>query len=39
VVGDHVLHNELMIGWQAGRTDCGTDIVELMRHYFILVLR
>jgi hypothetical protein len=32
---DHVLHNELMIGclW-AGRTDCGIDIVELMRRYF-----
>jgi hypothetical protein len=32
VVRDHVLHNELMIGcmW-AGRTDCGIDIVELMR--------
>jgi hypothetical protein len=30
-----VLHNELMIGcmW-AGRTDCGIDIVELMRRYF-----
>jgi hypothetical protein len=35
VVRDHVLHNELMIGctW-AGRTDCGIDIVELMRCYF-----
>jgi hypothetical protein len=35
VVRDHVLHNELMIGclW-AGRTDCGIDIVELMRQYF-----
>jgi tetratricopeptide (TPR) repeat protein len=35
VVRDHVLHNELMIGclW-AGRTDCGLDIVELMRRYF-----
>jgi hypothetical protein len=34
-VRDHVLHNELMIGctW-AGRTDCGLDIVELMRRYF-----
>jgi hypothetical protein len=34
-VRDHVLHNELMIGctW-AGRTDCGIDIVELMRGYF-----
>jgi hypothetical protein len=34
-VRDHVLHNELMIGctW-AGRTDCGIDIVELMRRYF-----
>ncbi len=32
---DHVLHNELMIGclW-AGRTDCGIDIVDLMRRYF-----
>ena len=32
---DHVLHNELMIGclW-GGRTDCGLDIVELMRRYF-----
>jgi tetratricopeptide (TPR) repeat protein len=36
-VRDHVLHNELMIGglW-AGRTDCGIDIVELMRRYFTL---
>jgi tetratricopeptide (TPR) repeat protein len=35
VVRDHVLHNELMIGctW-AGRTDCGIDIVQLMRRYF-----
>jgi tetratricopeptide (TPR) repeat protein len=35
VVRDHVLHSELMIGclW-AGRTDCGIDIVELMRRYF-----
>jgi tetratricopeptide (TPR) repeat protein len=35
VVRDHVLHNELMMGctW-AGRTDCGIDIVELMRRYF-----
>ncbi len=34
---DHVLHNELMIGclW-AGRTDCGIDIVELMRRYFTI---
>ncbi|MGA9087537.1 MAG: hypothetical protein WB420_00335 [Bradyrhizobium sp.] len=34
---DHVLHNELMIGctW-AGRTDCGIDIVELMKRYFSL---
>jgi len=34
-VRDHVLHNELMIGclW-AGRTDCGIDIVELMKLYF-----
>lgn len=34
-VRDHVMHNELMIGclW-AGRTDCGIDIVELMRRYF-----
>ncbi|VIO68052.1 Beta-barrel assembly-enhancing protease [Bradyrhizobium ivorense] len=34
-VRDHVMHNELMIGctW-AGRTDCGLDIVELMRRYF-----
>jgi len=34
-VRDHVLHNELMIGclW-AGRTDCGIDIVALMRSYF-----
>src|SRR5260370_29093910 len=37
VVRDHVLHNELMIGctW-AGGTDCGIDIVELMRRYFTL---
>lgn len=36
VVRDHVLHNELMIGclW-AGRTDCGIDIVELMKRYFV----
>jgi hypothetical protein len=35
VVRDHVLHNELMIGclW-GGRTDCGIDIVTLMRRYF-----
>jgi tetratricopeptide (TPR) repeat protein len=35
VMRDHVLHNELMMGclW-AGRTDCGIDIVELMRRYF-----
>jgi hypothetical protein len=35
VVRDHVLHNELMIGclW-GGRTDCGIDIVDLMRRYF-----
>jgi len=35
VVRDHVMHNELMIGclW-AGRTDCGIDIVALMRRYF-----
>jgi tetratricopeptide (TPR) repeat protein len=34
-VRDHVMHNELMIGctW-AGRTDCGIDIVALMRRYF-----
>jgi hypothetical protein len=34
-VRDHVLHNELMIGclW-GGRTDCGVDIVALMRRYF-----
>jgi hypothetical protein len=34
-VRDHVLHNELMIGclW-GGRTDCGIDIVALMRRYF-----
>ena len=34
-VRDHVLHNELMIGclWD-GRTDCGLDIVALMRQYF-----
>jgi tetratricopeptide (TPR) repeat protein len=35
VMRDHVLHNELMIGclW-AGRTDCGIDIVALMKRYF-----
>ena len=35
VVRDHVLHNELMIGclW-GGRTDCGIDMVALMRRYF-----
>jgi len=34
-VRDHVLHSELMIGclW-GGRTDCGLDIVALMRNYF-----
>jgi hypothetical protein len=34
-VRDHALPNELMIGctW-AGRTDCGIDIVELIRRYF-----
>lgn len=34
-VRDHVLHSELMIGclW-GGRTDCGIDIVALMRSYF-----
>jgi hypothetical protein len=30
---DHVLHNELIIDW-AGRTDCGIDIVVLMKRYF-----
>jgi tetratricopeptide (TPR) repeat protein len=35
VVRDHVLHNELIIGWLwGGRTDCGINIVELMKHYF-----
>jgi tetratricopeptide (TPR) repeat protein len=35
VMRDHVMHNELMIGclW-GGRTDCGIDIVDLMRRYF-----
>jgi hypothetical protein len=35
VMRDHVLHNELMIGclW-AGRTDCGIEVVALMRRYF-----
>ena len=35
VMRDHVLHNELMIGclW-AGRTDCGIDIVALMKRFF-----
>ena len=35
VMRDHVLHNELMIGclW-GGRTDCGIDIIDLMRRYF-----
>lgn len=34
-IRDHVLHNELMIGclW-GGRTDCGIDIVALIRRYF-----
>jgi len=34
-IRDHVLHNVLMVGglW-GGRTDCGIDIVELMRRYF-----
>jgi tetratricopeptide (TPR) repeat protein len=36
VARDHVMHNELMMGgmW-AGRTDCGIDIVDLMRRYFV----
>lgn len=36
VARDHVMHNELMMGgmW-AGRTDCGIDVVELMRRYFV----
>jgi len=35
VVRGHVLHNELMLaGLWAGRTDCGIDIVELMKRYF-----
>lgn len=35
VARDHVLHNELLMGgmW-AGRTDCGIDLVALMRRYF-----
>jgi hypothetical protein len=35
-VRDHVLHNELMIGclW-GGRTDCGIDMVALMRRFFV----
>ena len=35
-IRDHILHSELMIGclW-SGRTDCGIDIVELMRRYFV----
>jgi tetratricopeptide (TPR) repeat protein len=33
---DHVLHNELMIActW-GGRADCGIDIVELIKRYFV----
>jgi hypothetical protein len=35
IMRDHVLHNELMNGCLlAGRTDCGIDIVALMRRYF-----
>jgi len=36
VARDHVMHNELMMGgmW-AGRADCGIDIVDLMRRYFV----
>ena len=36
VMRDHAMHNELMMGgtWD-GRTDCGIDIAELMRRYFI----
>ncbi len=35
-IRDHILHSEPMIGclW-SGRADCGIDIVELMRRYFI----
>jgi hypothetical protein len=35
VVRDHVPHNELIVGClRAGRTDCGNDVVALMRSYF-----
>jgi tetratricopeptide (TPR) repeat protein len=36
VMRDHVMHNELMMGgtWD-GRADCGIDIAELMRRYFV----
>ena len=35
VMRDEVLHNDLMLaGLWAGRTDCGIDIVDLMRRYF-----
>jgi len=36
VIRDHVLHNDLMLaGLWGGRADCGIDIVELMRRYFV----
>jgi tetratricopeptide (TPR) repeat protein len=36
VIRDHVVHNELMLGglW-GGRADCGIDIVDLLRRYFV----
>ena len=36
VIRDHVLHNDLMLaGLWGGCTDCGIDIVDLMRRYFV----
>lgn len=36
VIRDHILHNELMLGglW-GGRTDCGIDMVDMARRYFV----
>jgi tetratricopeptide (TPR) repeat protein len=36
VIRDHVLHNDLVLaGLWGGRTDCGIDIVDLLRRYFL----
>jgi tetratricopeptide (TPR) repeat protein len=35
VIRDHVLHNDLMLaGLWGGCTDCGIDVVDLLRRYF-----